>query len=71
MERFEGICKGNIYLAEISDCMYGGCKLMIWKVRQGREPKMHYTNQCDSRFDAKLSMEKCLPDADWRVLERS
>lgn len=68
MERFEGVCKGNIYLAEISDCVFGGCKLMIWKVRQGKDPKVLYTNHCNSRFDAMMTMEKCLPDADWKSL---
>ena len=67
MERYHCVFKGDIYNAEISDSVFGGCTLSIWKTRQGREPKMTFTNHYKSVFDAKMAMEDWIPDADWKA----
>lgn len=67
MERYDCVYKGDVYNAEISDSVFGGNNLTIWKTRQGREPKVSFTNHYNSRFDALMAMEKWLPDATWNA----
>lgn len=66
MKQFQCISKKDIYTAEISDSVYGGVNLVIYRIRQGKEPKAMLTKHCRNTVEARMEMEKYLPEANWR-----
>lgn len=66
MVKYTAIYKGNVYNAEIGESVYGDYQLTISRSRQGKKPKVCFTNLCKSRFGAMIKLESYIPDLSWK-----